>query len=93
MFSLVTKAYQALTHTHQSTWSPTPWPQGNLSQNTTHMPVLHSLLLMTQHAYSLPCKGTKHPQVTANIKETPGTHHFTPPTAKADVQPAAQELN
>lgn len=50
---------------------------------------LHSLLL-TQCADVLPCKGTKHPRVPDDIKKAPGIHHFTPPTAHADLQPAAQ---
>jgi len=48
---------------------------------------------MTQNTCVLPCKSTKQPQAPADTKEAPGTHHFNPPTAEADLQPAAQELH
>lgn len=51
MFSLVTKDYQALMHTHQSICSPASYPQVNHNKNTTRVPNLHSLLLMTQRVF------------------------------------------
>lgn len=40
-----------------------------------------------------PCKSARSPQVPDGIKKAPGSHHFTPPTAHADLQPAAQEVH